>query len=194
MNISDLLNSGSKILKNSKIQTYQLDTEIILSSLLEKKREQIITNPEEKISKNNIHDFNNLVRRRATSEPLAYILKKKEFWSKVFFVNRSTLIPRPETELLCDLIIKKLKNKHPYILDIGTGTGCILLSVLSEIKKAKGVGIDISKKAIDVAKKNSNNLGLNNRTKFLTKSLDNIYNHKFDLIVSNPPYVKTSEI
>ena len=194
MNISDLLNSGSKILKNSKIQTYQLDTEIILSSLLEKKREQIITNPEEKISKNNIHNFNNLVRRRATSEPLAYILKKKEFWSKVFFVNRSTLIPRPETELLCDLIIKKLKNKHPYILDIGTGTGCILLSVLSEIKKAKGVGIDISKKAIDVAKKNSNNLGLNNRTKFLTKSLDNIYNHKFDLIVSNPPYVKTSEI
>ena len=96
--------------------------------------------------------------------------------------------------MLCDLIIKKLKNKHPYILDIGTGTGCILLSVLSEIKKAKGVGIDISKKAIDVAKKNSNNLGLNNRTKFLTKSLDNIYNHKFDLIVSNPPYVKTSEI
>ena len=194
MNISDLLNSGSKILKNSKIQTYQLDTEIILSNLLEKKREKIITNPEEKISKNNIHDFNNLVSRRATGEPLAYILKKKEFWSKVFFVNRNTLIPRPETELLCDLIIRKLKNKHPYILDIGTGTGCILLSVLSEIKKAKGVGIDISKKAIDVAKKNSNNFGLNNRTKFLTKSLDNIYNYKFDIIVSNPPYIKTSEI
>jgi len=194
MNISDLLNSGSKILKNSKIQTYQLDTEIILSSLLEKKREQIITNPEEKISKNNIHDFNNLVRRRATSEPLAYILKKKEFWSKNFFVNRNTLIPRPETELLCENVIKIFRNKNLHVLDMGTGSGCIILSILTELKEAKGVGIDISKKAIKVAKKNSNKLGLNKRIKFFNKSLEDIHGYKFDLIVSNPPYIKTSDI
>ena len=125
---------------------------------------------------------------------MAYILKEKEFWSKSFFVNRDTLIPRPETELLCDIVIKTIKNKNPYILDIGTGTGCILLSILSEIKKAKGVGIDISKKAIEVAKKNSLNLRLNKRANFYTRSLDNIYNYKFDLIVSNPPYIKTSDI
>ncbi len=125
---------------------------------------------------------------------MAYILKNKEFWSKNFFVNKNTLIPRPETELLCDIVIKTIKNNNPYILDIGTGTGCILLSILSEVEKAKGMGIDISKKAIEVAKKNSNNLGLNKRAKFFTKSLESIENYKFDLIVSNPPYIKTSDI
>ena len=194
MIISDLLNTGSKILKNSKVLTYRLDSEIMLSSLLKKKKEQVIINSEEIVTKRIVDNFNKLITRRATREPLAYILKEKEFWSKSFFVNRNTLIPRPETELLCDIVIKAIKKKNPYILDIGTGTGCILLSVLSEIKKAKGVGIDISKKAIEVAKKNSLNLRLNKRANFYTRSLDDIYNYKFDLIVSNPPYIKTSDI
>jgi len=192
--ISDLLISGSKILKKNKIQTHQLDTEIILSSLLKKKREQIIINAEEKVSSSIINNFNKLINRRSKREPLAYILKDKEFWSKSFFVNKYTLIPRPETELLCDIVIKKNKNENPYILDIGTGTGCILLSILSEIKKAKGMGIDISKKAIEVAKKNSDNLKLNKRASFFVRSLDDIYGCKFDLVVSNPPYIKTSDI
>ena len=194
MIILDLLSSGSKILKSKKVQTHQLDSEIILSSILKKKREQIIINTEEKVSKKNINNFNKLIIRRSTKEPLAYILKNKEFWSKNFFVNRDTLIPRPETELLCDIVIKLFKNKNPHILDIGTGTGCILLSILSEIMKAKGIGIDISKKAIEVAKKNSKSLELDKRAKFLTRSLDNIRNYKFDLIVSNPPYIKSSDI
>ena len=194
MIVSDLLNLGSKILKINKVKTHQLDAEIILSSLLEKKREQIIINSGEKVSNSNINNFNKLITRRSRREPIAYILKEKEFWSKSFFVNRSTLIPRPETELLCDCIVKKIKKRNPYILDIGTGTGCILLSILSEIKKAKGIGIDISKKTIDVAKKNSFNLGLDRRVNFFTKSLDGIYNYKFDLVVSNPPYIKTSNI
>ena len=194
MIILDLLNTGSKILKNNKVQTYQLDAEIILASLLKKRREQIIINREEKVSNSNINNFNKLINRRSRREPLAYILRQKEFWSKSFFVNRSTLIPRPETELLCDIVIKKIKNRTSYILDIGTGSGCILLSILSEIKKAKGIGIDISKKAIEVAKKNSNKLGLNQRAKFFTKSLNNIRDCKFDLVVSNPPYIKTSDI
>jgi len=194
MIISDLLISGSKILKNSKVLTHRLDSEIMLSSLLKKKKEQVIINSEEIVTKRIVDNFNKLITRRSTREPLAYILKEKEFWSKSFFVNRDTLIPRPETELLCDIVIKTIKNKNPYILDIGTGTGCILLSILSEIKKAKGVGIDISKKAIEVAKKNSLNLRLNKRANFYTRSLDNIYNYKFDLIVSNPPYIKTSDI
>jgi release factor glutamine methyltransferase len=187
MIILDLLNTGSKILKNNKVQTYQLDAEIILASLLKKRREQIIINREEKVSNSNINNFNKLINRRSRREPLAYILRQKEFWSKSFFVNRSTLIPRPETELLCDIVIKKIKNRTSYILDIGTGSGCILLSILSEIKKAKGIGIDISKKAIEVAKKNSNKLGLNQRAKFFTKSLNNTRDCKFDLVVSNPP-------
>jgi release factor glutamine methyltransferase len=194
MIVSDLLNLGSKILKDNKIQTHQLDSELMLSNLLKKKRERIIINSDAKVSRSVVNNFNKLIFRRSTSEPLAYILKKKEFWSKNFFVNRNTLIPRPETELLCDIIIKKFKDKKIFILDIGTGTGCVLLSILSEIKKSKGVGVDISKKAIEVAKKNSNNLRLNKRAKFVTRSLENIFNYRFDLVVSNPPYIKTSDI
>jgi release factor glutamine methyltransferase len=194
MIISDLLSSGSKILKGKKVPTHQIDSEIILSNLLKKKREQIIINSEEKVSKSIINNFNKLIIRRSAKEPLAYILKKKEFWSKNFYVNRNTLIPRPETELLCDIVIKLFRNKKPHILDVGTGTGCILLSILSEIKKGKGIGVDISKKTIEVAEKNSKSLELDKRAKFLTRSLDNIHNYKFDLIVSNPPYVKTSDI
>jgi len=194
MIISELLDSGSKILKNNKIQAHQLDSELILSKLLKKQRENLLINSDQEVSNNIIDNFNKLIVRRSIKEPLAYILKNKEFWSKDFFVNRNTLIPRPETELLCENVVKILKNKSFYILDIGTGTGCILLSILSEIKGGKGIGIDISKKTIDVAKKNSNRLGLNKRVKFFTKSLDDIYGYKFDLIVSNPPYIKTADI
>ena len=194
MIISELLDYGSKILKNNKIKTNQLDSELILSNLLKKKKENLIINSKEKVSKSTIDNFNKLITRRLKREPLAYILKQKEFWSKIFYVNRNTLIPRPETELLCESIIKTLKNRTPYILDVGTGTGCILLSILSELKKARGVGIDISKKAIEVAKKNSSNLELNKRAKFFSKSLNDIYGYKFDLIVSNPPYIRTCDI
>jgi len=194
MIVSQLIDSGSKILRSKKIQTHKLDAEIVLSNLLKKQRENLIINDDEKVSQHIINSFNKLIVRRSTKEPLAYIFKNREFWSKNFFVNRNTLIPRPETELLCENVIKIFKNNNPYILDVGTGTGCILLSILSEIKKAKGIGIDISKKAITVAKKNSNNFGLNKRAKFFMSSLDDVNNHKFDLIVSNPPYIKTSDI
>ena len=194
MNVQELLNSGSKMLKQKKIETHQLDSELVLSTLLQKERENLLINLNKEVSKNTIDNFKSLIFRRANREPLAYILKNKEFWSKNFFVDRNTLIPRPETELLCESIIKMYKNKNLHILDMGTGTGCIILSILSEIKGAKGIGVDISRKAIEVAKKNSNKLGLNKKVKFFNKSLENIYGYKFDVIVSNPPYIKTSGI
>jgi release factor glutamine methyltransferase len=194
MIVSQLLVAGSKILKNNKIQTHKLDAELVLSNLLKKQRENLIINSTKKVSQNTVNNFNKLITRRSAKEPLAYILKKKEFWSKIFFVNRNTLIPRPETELLCESVIKTIKNKKLFILDIGTGTGCVLLSILSEIKKSRGIGIDISKKAIDVAKKNSNNLKLNKRAKFFSRPLEDVYGYKFDLVVSNPPYIRTCDI
>ncbi len=194
MNLSQLLHSGSEVLKLKKIETYQLDSELVLSNLLKQQRENLIIDLNQKVSENIALKFKNLISRRAKREPLAYILKNKEFWSKDFFVDRSTLIPRPETELLCENIIKIFRNKNLYILDMGTGSGCIILSILTELKSAKGIGIDISRKAIEIAKKNSNKLGLNKKVKFLNKSLDNIYGYKFDLIVSNPPYIKTGDI
>ena len=194
MNISELLHSGSRALKLKKIKTQQLDSELVLSNLLKQQRENLIINSNQNVSQNIILNFNKLITRRATREPLAYILKNKEFWSKDFFVDRNILIPRPETELLCESVIKIFKNKSLHVLDMGTGSGCIILSILSEIKNAKGIGIDVSRKAIEVAKKNSKQLGLNKRVKFINKPLEDIHGYKFDLIVSNPPYIRTSDI
>ena len=194
MNISELLYAGSRTLKLKKIKTHQLDSELVLSNVLKKQRENLIINSNEIVTENTILNFKKLITRRANRKTLAYILKKKEFWSKEFFVDRNILIPRPETELLCESVIKIFKNRNLYMLDMGTGSGCIILSVLNELKNAKGIGIDISKKAIEVAKKNSSKLGLNKRVKFFNKSLEDIYGYKFDLIVSNPPYIRTSQI
>ena len=194
MFISELLLSGSKILKLNNIRTHQLDSELVLSNLLKKQRENLIIELNQKVSESIVLNFEKLINRRAKKEPLAYILKNKEFWSNDFFVNRDTLIPRPETELLCENIIKIFRNKNLYLLDMGTGSGCIILSILTELKRAKGIGVDISKKAIKVAKKNSIKLSLNKRVKFFNRPLENVYGFKFDLIVSNPPYIRTSDI
>ena len=194
MFISELLLSGSKILKLNNIRTHQLDSELVLSNLLKKQRENLIIELNQKVSESIVLNFEKLINRRAKKEPLAYILKNKEFWSNDFFVNRDTLIPRPETELLCENIIKIFRNKNLYLLDMGTGSGCIILSILTELKRAKGIGVDISKKAIKVAKKNSIKLSLNKRVKFFNRPLENVYGYKFDLIVSNPPYIRTSDI
>jgi release factor glutamine methyltransferase len=194
MKILELLKLGSKILKSRKIKTHLLDSELILSCVLKRSRENLLITLDQKVSKKIVFKYRSLIFRRSTGEPIAYISKNKEFWSKNFFVNKNTLIPRPETELLSENIIKIFKNKKISILDIGTGSGCILLSILGEITESKGVGIDISKKAIDVAKKNSKSLELTSRAKFYTKSLNKISGSKFDLIVSNPPYIKTSDI
>jgi release factor glutamine methyltransferase len=121
-------------------------------------------------------------------------MEEKEFWSKNFLVSSDTLIPRPETELIVEKLIKIFEEKKISILDIGTGTGCILISLLSELKNSKGIGIDISKKALRIAEKNSEQHGMKNKIKFFHKSLDSKFYQKFDLIVSNPPYIKKCEI
>ena len=194
MNISNLLANGSKILKSNDIKTHVLDSELILSDILKSQREKLIINSNQSVSEKVINNFNKLILRRTKKEPIAYILKRREFWSKDFFVNQNTLIPRPETELLCEELIKIFKGKSINFLDIGTGTGCILLTILSEINEAKGIGLDISKKAIDVARRNSKNLNLTSRAKFFTRSLEEIYGYKFDLVVSNPPYIKSIDL
>ncbi len=195
MEILDLLNSGSRQLKNNNIISCRLDSEILLAKILNKKREKLLINLNKKVSQENVKYYKKLILRRASNEPIAYILEEKEFWSKNYYVNKNTLIPRPETELMVEKIsdyFKKKKNLN--ILDIGTGTGCILLSILSELKSSKGVGIDICKEAIKVATKNSIKHNLKHKSKFYRKSFTEIYNHKFDLIVSNPPYIERKEL
>ena len=153
MNIVDLINDGSNKLKVKKILSHRLDSEILLSKVLKKEREKIIINQHERVSSKEMLEFSDLIKRRSLNEPIAYIIKEKEFWSKKFFVNNHTLIPRPETELMVEKLSQIFKNKSISILDIGTGSGCILISLLSELKHSKGLGIDISIKALHVAKK-----------------------------------------
>jgi len=194
MEILELINHGSRQLKDKRIYSHKLDSEILLSKVLNKTREELLINLDQKIAPQEISDFNKLVDRRSSKEPIAYILKEKEFWSKSFLVNNNTLIPRPETELMVEKIIKIFKTKDIFVLDIGTGTGCILLSILSELKNSKGIGLDISSKAIQIANANSSKHKLIQRTKFYKRSLNEIYHNKFDLIVSNPPYIMKKDI
>ena len=194
MRVTQLLDIGSSTLKYRKILSYRIDSELLLSNVLGKTREETLTNLEQDINLEKISKFKHLIERRSRKEPIAYIIKKKEFWSKIFTVNKNTLIPRPETELMVEKLSKIYKDKSISLLDIGTGSGCILISLLSELKKSKGVGIDISNKALSIAKKNAKKHNLNSRIKFLNKSFDNCYNRSFDLIVSNPPYIKSREL
>ena len=193
MKTSDLINTGSKILKERNISTHRIDSEIILSHILKKDRERILIN-EYEITKNQFEIFNRLLTRRLNNEPIAYIINKKEFRSNNLYVAKNSLIPRPETELLIDPIISIFKRRKLYFLDAGIGTGCIIFSILNELKYSKGVGIDICNKAISVAKINLKNFKFSQRVKIQNRSIDQIFNKKFDLVVSNPPYVVKREI
>ena len=194
MNALELINFGAKELRQKKINTSILDSELLLSKILKKNREEILINLDQEICQKNLSRYKELILRRSQHEPIAYILENKEFWSKFFFVSSDTLIPRPETELMVEKLIEIFKEKKISILDMGTGSGCILISLLSELKNSTGVGIDISKKALKVAKKNSDKHRMKNKIKFFNKSLESKFYQKFDLIVSNPPYIKSNEI
>ena len=190
----DLIKFGARELKQKKIVSFRLDSELLLSKILNKKREEVLINLEQEICQKNLFRYKELIIRRSQNEPIAYILKEKDFWSKSFFVNRDTLIPRPETELMVEKLIEIYKNRKISILDIGTGSGCILISLMGELKNSQGLGIDISQKALAIAKKNSEIHKTSNNIKFFNKSIDSKFNVKFDLIVSNPPYIQSSEI
>ena len=194
MNAFELLKIGSTKLKEKKITSFNLDSEVLLSKVLKKNRQDILRNLNEKINKKDFLKYSYFIGRRLSNEPVAYILKKKEFWSKSFFITKDTLIPRPETELMVDQLIKKYKNKKNIsILDMGTGSGCIIISLLSELNNSFGVGIDISHKALEIAKKNAVRHSVSKKIKFLNVSFSKYFNKKYDLIVSNPPYISRRE-
>ena len=192
MLVNEAIAFAEQELKRSNNLNSRLDSEILVSHLINIPRESIYSKLKENLPSNKTEELQNLVSRRVKKEPIAYILNNKEFWSTNFYVDRSVLIPRPETEVLIDLILSQINNKNNYfnILDIGTGSGCILVSLLKELTKAKGIGIDKSSKAIAVAKKNSTSQHVDSRSSFKNINLENIkFDKKFDLIVSNPPYL-----
>ena len=195
MNYLEALNYGNKILKSRKIVNYNLDSEIILSKVLNLSRESLLINLSNNLETANFNKFKKLVLRRKKKEPIAYIFKNKEFWKYNFKVNRGVLIPRPETEIIVNKTLKFISlNASKKILDIGTGSGCIMLSILKERPKCHGTAIDISKKALKVAITNAKMHHLQNKIKFINNDIDKFNYNKYDFILSNPPYINSIDI
>jgi len=190
MNIENALKIANNVLKNN-CNSYQLDSELLLSKIFEKDRKFIILNSNEELSEEKFEQFNNLVKKRSKGEPIAYLLNKKDFWKYEFYVDKGILIPRPDSEIIIEQILRITDHKKNFrILDIGVGSGCLLLSVLKERKNFYGVGIDISKKCIDISNINASKLDISKRAKFFKSDVDNFRFGKYDLIISNPPYIK----
>ena len=195
MNIQSAVIEGTNVLKNKFILSAQLDAEILMSRALNKNREYIILNHDKVLNIKNLEYFKKLVHERATGKPIAYLLNKKFFWKSEFYVNKNTLIPRPDTEIIIEQILKVTKNKsYLRILDIGIGSGCILLSILKERKNYYGTGIDISKDSLEISKINAKKLLVEERIKFYKSDVDKFAQGKYDLIVSNPPYIKKNNL
>ena len=195
MNINSALSQGSKILRNNFISNSKLDAEILMAKVFNKDRKYILLNLNYNIAKNHINNFYNLIEKRSSGNPVAYLINKKFFWNSEFFVTNDTLIPRPDTEIVVENVLSLTKQKNKInILDIGVGSGCILLSILKERKNFYGTGIDISKKCLNISKINAINLKVNSRLKLFKSDVDKFNLGKYDLIVSNPPYIKTCKL
>ena len=195
MNYQKLLNEGTNFLKTGNIVKPEFDCELLLSRALNKKREEILINLRNKINKKQLDKFIFYLSRRKKREPVAYILGYKYFWKFKFFVNKSVLVPRPETEIIVEQALKYISdNKSKKILDIGTGSGCIIISILKERAKCSATAIDISNKALKVAKINAKMHHLENKIKFINIDVDKFNTNKYDLILSNPPYINDIDL
>ena len=194
--VQEILQKNYKDLLNHNIQTAKIDSEVILANILNTNRINLITKQDIVLNKEQENLFNKLVERRKQKEPVAYILNKKEFWNENYFVDKRVLIPRPETEILIELLLKKIKDKNKVykVLDLGCGSGCLLISFLKEMRKSQGMGVDISSNALEVAKKNIELHNLNNRAKLMRLDLLTLHTKdKFDIIFSNPPYLSSTD-
>ena len=190
MNIQELIHHGSRILKKNDIISYSLDSEILMSKAIQRDRGYIMLNLNKKVGKKISDYFKDLIFQRSNHKPIAYILGKKSFWNYEFNISSDVLIPRPDTEIIVEKVLEITKNKSKQkILDIGTGSGCILLTILKEKQNFYGTGIDISKKCIDNTRINAIKLGVYDRLKLIKSDIDNFNYGKYDLIISNPPYI-----
>jgi len=190
MNIQSAINEGESVLKNESIPSAKLDAEILMAKSIEKDRKYIILNNNKNLDDENLRYFKNLIKERSKKKPIAYLTSRKFFWNFEFFVTTDTLIPRPDSEMLIENILKITKHKNKLnILDIGVGSGCILLSILKEKKNFYGTGIDVSKNCLNISKINAVSLKVNSRVRFFKSNVDKFNQGKYDLIVSNPPYI-----
>ena len=190
MILEKAINIASIKLRKNNIKTAQLDSEMLMSSIIKKSRKFILLNLNYNLENSKLDNFKKLIKLRSKGKPVAYLTGRKNFWKHEFKINSDVLVPRPDTETMVEEALKYVRNKNKLcVLDIGIGSGCILLSILNEKKNFRGIGIDISKKSLDLCKINAQNIGLKKRVKFFKSDVDNFSYGKYDLIVSNPPYI-----
>lgn len=193
--ITRLLRDTEARLTKAGIDNAPLDARVLLAHILQLDRVQLISQADRVLTKNETQQFEALIARRAQREPVSRILGAREFWGLSFTLNEATLVPRPDSETLIEAALKEVKRSAPLrILDLGAGSGCLLLALLHELPNASGVGIDAAPRAVEQATHNAKHLGLTGRATFRTGNwLEGIDEH-FDLIISNPPYIAQVEI
>lgn len=199
LTISELISHGVDILKKNNIESPVLNAGVILCHVLKCDRIFIYSHGDKCVDISDIKVYNIMIGQRASGKPLQYIIGKNEFMSLPFVVTPDVLIPRPETELLVEQVIKfseGFNEKAINILDIGTGSGCIAICLAFYIKNALVTALDVSENALGVARQNALNLGVSDRMTFVESNLfNNLYEYnKFDVIASNPPYIPSSDI
>ena len=177
------------------IETPELDARIILKEVLSLDDKDLILKESLDIPEEMIEKIITIESRRLNGEPISKIFKKRDFYNSTFVISNDVLDPRPETELIVEIANNYInKNEVKNILDLGTGSGCILLSILKENRMINGLGIDLSKEAISIAKQNSKKLNLETQSNFLVSNWMSSVNYKYDLVVSNPPYIASEDI
>ena len=195
MILSEIKKKLSKNFSISGIETSELDARLILKEILSFDDKELIINENYNIPERFIKEIFAIGERRLKGEPISKIFKKRNFYKSTFIISNDVLDPRPETELIVEIANNFIKkNEVKNILDLGTGSGCILLSILKENKMINGLGIDLSKEAINIAQKNSKKLQLDKQSNFLISNWMEAINFKFDIVVSNPPYIASKDI
>ena len=193
MNINLAIIKGASVLKDNLINNPFLDSEILMAKVIDKDRKYILLNSNRYIDTKDLNSFKELIKKRSLGKPIAYLTNKKFFWDTEFAVSHDTLIPRPDTELIVEKALELTAQKKKInILEIGIGSGCVLLSILKERKDFYGVGIDISKNCLNISKLNAIKLKVSSKLKLYKSNVDKFSLGKYDLIISNPPYIKNS--
>ncbi len=186
-----------KLLTHTQIETASLDARILLQHVLGVSHERLLADDSLALTPGQAADYQALIGKRGARQPVAQLIGKREFYGREFKVTEHTLDPRPDSEAVIEVVIDQVRHRRMTtgnILDLGTGTGCLLLTLLKEYGNAKGVGVDISEEALSVAQENAERLGVQERVSFTRSHWDEKVDGRFDIIVANPPYIPTGDI
>tara|TARA_B100000686_G_scaffold354686_1_gene466407 strand:+ start:7435 stop:8283 length:849 start_codon:yes stop_codon:yes gene_type:complete len=196
MKLSEIIYQGQNILQKANIKNSRREAILLINHALKIKEYEILSNPNKTINKKDYEIIIDLLKKRAQGQPHAYLINNKNFYNLKFYINKNVLIPRPETEHIVEYILKNIKKNAPInIIDLGVGCGTVLLSLLYNLPFSYGVGIDVSIKALEVAKKNINNFNLNDRCELVKGDWANsITSNYFDILICNPPYIDEKHI